>query len=122
MKELEQRGIKGRILTTDYLCFSDPYALDRLAALKALHEAGCKTWVSIEPYPTPNMINQNLGEILDAVNFVDKIIFGRMNYNKMTSAYKDNKHFYNECAKEVIAFCNEHSISYHIKAKTQTEE
>lgn len=95
---------------------------DRLAALKALHEAGCKTWVSIEPYPTPNMINQNLGEILDAVNFVDKIIFGRMNYNKMTSAYKDNKHFYNECAKEVIAFCNEHSISYHIKAKTQTEE
>lgn len=34
MKELEQRGIKGRILTTDYLCFSDPYALDRLAALK----------------------------------------------------------------------------------------
>lgn len=34
MKELEQRGIKERILTTDYLCFSDPYALDRLAALK----------------------------------------------------------------------------------------
>lgn len=34
LKELEQRGIKGRILTTDYLCFSDPYALDRLAALK----------------------------------------------------------------------------------------
>lgn len=33
LKELEQRGIKGRILTTDYLCFSDPYALDRLAAL-----------------------------------------------------------------------------------------
>lgn len=34
LKELEQKGIKGRILTTDYLCFSDPYALDRLAALK----------------------------------------------------------------------------------------
>ena len=34
LKELEQRGIKGRILTTDYLCFSDPYALDRLASLK----------------------------------------------------------------------------------------
>ncbi len=33
LKELEQREIKGRILTTDYLCFSDPYALDRLAAL-----------------------------------------------------------------------------------------
>lgn len=33
LKELEKRGIRGRILTTDYLCFSDPYALDRLAAL-----------------------------------------------------------------------------------------
>lgn len=33
LKELERKGIKGRILTTDYLCFSDPYALDRLAAL-----------------------------------------------------------------------------------------
>lgn len=34
LKELERRGIKGRILTTDYLHFSDPYALDRLAVLK----------------------------------------------------------------------------------------
>lgn len=33
LRELEKRGIKGRILTTDYLCFSDPYALDRLSAL-----------------------------------------------------------------------------------------
>lgn len=24
---------------------------DRLASLRALHDAGCKTWVSIEPYP-----------------------------------------------------------------------
>lgn len=34
LRELEKRGIKGRILTTDYLHFSDPYALDRLSALK----------------------------------------------------------------------------------------
>ncbi|MCR4616656.1 MAG: DEAD/DEAH box helicase [Lachnospiraceae bacterium] len=33
LKELEKRGIKGRILTTDYLTFSDPYALDRIAEL-----------------------------------------------------------------------------------------
>ncbi len=33
LKELETRGIKGRVLTTDYLCFSDPYALDRIAEL-----------------------------------------------------------------------------------------
>ncbi|SFA86877.1 Superfamily II DNA or RNA helicase [Acetitomaculum ruminis DSM 5522] len=34
LKELEKKGIRGRILTTDYLTFSDPYALDRLAKLK----------------------------------------------------------------------------------------
>lgn len=95
---------------------------DRLVALKALHDAGCKTWVSIEPYPTPNQIKQSLGEILAAVGFVDRIIFGRTNYNKTVSAYKENKHFYNECAEEVIAFCEKRGISYHIKAKTMTDE
>ena len=44
-----------------------PYA-DRLAALRALHDAGCRTWVSIEPYPTPNLIEQDLQNILDAVD------------------------------------------------------
>lgn len=32
-KELEQRGVPGRILTTDYLTFSDPKALRKLASL-----------------------------------------------------------------------------------------
>ena len=33
---------------------------DRIQALRVLHDAGCKTWVSIEPYPTPNIIEQDL--------------------------------------------------------------
>ena len=68
-----------------------PYA-ERLAALRALHDAGCRTWVSIEPYPTPNLIDQDLGEILEAVNFTDRIIFGRTNYNKKIKEYKEHKH------------------------------
>ena len=31
LQELERRGVPGRILTTDYLCFSDPVALTTLA-------------------------------------------------------------------------------------------
>ena len=31
LKELKRKGVQGRILTTDYLCFSDPVALDTLA-------------------------------------------------------------------------------------------
>ena len=118
-------GITLISLDEDYRERIEPGAAsytDRLVALKALHDAGCKTWVSIEPYPTPNLIKQSLREILEAVNFTDRIIFGRTNYNKTISAYKDNKHFYNECAKEVIDFCEKQGISYHIKEKTQTKE
>ena len=97
-----------------------PYA-DRLAALRALHDAGCRTWVSIEPYPTPNLIEQDLQNILAAVNFVDKIIFGRTNYCKEVNAYKQHKAFYNRLAAQVTEFCEQHGIQYHIKEKTITE-
>ena len=36
LKELESRGVKGRILTTDYLNFSEPEALRKLDSLKNL--------------------------------------------------------------------------------------
>lgn len=98
-----------------------PYC-ERMASLKALHDAGCKTWVSIEPYPTPNLIEQNLIELLEAVSFTDKIIFGRTNYSKEASSYKGHKDFYNEKAAEVISFCESHGIQYYIKEKTITEE
>lgn len=118
-------GITLISLNEDYRETIEPGAAsyaDRITALKALHDAGCKTWVSIEPYPTPNLINQNLKEILEAVSFVDRIIFGRSNYNKTVSAYKEHKHFYNERAEEVIVFCKKRNIDYHIKNKTQTME
>jgi len=94
---------------------------ERLDSLRVLHNAGCKTWVSIEPYPTPNIIEQDLLTILDAVNFADKIIFGRANYNKKISAYKTHRQFYNEQADIVIQYCKEHHIAYHIKDGTLTE-
>lgn len=94
---------------------------DRLAALRALHDAGCKTWVSMEPYPTPNLIEQELAPILETVSFTDKIIFGRTNYSKEVNAYVQHRQFYNEKAQQVIDFCNAHHIAYHIKEKTITE-
>ncbi|MBR5310210.1 MAG: radical SAM protein [Oscillospiraceae bacterium] len=95
--------------------------LERLSALKALHGAGCKTWVSIEPYPTPNIICQDLSAVLESVAFADKIIFGRTNYSKEISSYKKHKQFYNDCVKEVIEFCEKHNKVYHIKEGTITE-
>lgn len=96
---------------------SAPFA-ERIQALRALHDAGCRTWVSMEPYPTPNFIEQDLDTILDAVGFCDKIIFGRLNYNKKVSEYKDYKKFFNDCAQSVIQYCNENNKDYHIKDGT----
>ena len=43
LKDLEKQGTQGRILTTDYLMFSDPRALDKLASLKNLEVRVFKT-------------------------------------------------------------------------------
>lgn len=114
-------GITLVSLDEDYRVNMEPGAATynaRLAALKALHEKGCKTWVSIEPYPTPNLIKQELCDILKAISFTDKIIFGRTNYNREITAFKSHREFYNEQAKKVISFCKRKGIQCHIKEGT----
>ena len=94
-----------------------PY-MQRIDALKALHNTGCRTWVSIEPYPTPNIIEQNFEEILQAIAFTDKIIFGRLNYNKRVTEFKGYKEYFNNLAHRVIEFCKATGKQYHIKSGT----
>ena len=72
----------------------------------------------MEPYPTPNLIEQDLAALLKVVSFVDKIIFGRTNYNTEVSHYHGLKNFYNDCVATVIAFCESYGIDYHIKLGT----
>ena len=94
---------------------------ERLDALRILSHKGCKTWVSMEPYPTPNIVKQKLESVLDAVAFTNRIVFGRMNYSKTASAYKEHRFFYNEQAQKVIRYCQQHGIDYHIKEGTFTK-
>jgi len=97
--------------------FSAEYE-ERIASLKYLNESGINTWVSIEPYPTPNIIEQNFDEILESIKFVDKIIFGKLNYNKLVKQYPNCDQFYDELSMKVIKFCNSNNIEYHIKKGT----
>ena len=94
---------------------------ERIASLKKMHDAGFKTWVSIEPYPTPNIIDQDLTEILEKIAFVDYIVFGRWNYNKVVDEYIEAKQFYNFNSRLIMLFCEEHNIKYHIKNGTSTK-
>ncbi|MDP2750550.1 MAG: radical SAM protein [Nanoarchaeota archaeon] len=105
----------------DFEAYSAPYS-ERIKALEHLHNKGLRTWVSMEPYPTPNLDNdQNLKKLLNKIKFVDKIIFGKLNYNVVSSQFKDNAEFYENCANQVIKFCELNDIKYHIKFGTKKE-
>ena len=80
---------------------------DRLAALKTLSDAGCKTWVSMEPYPPPNVHEQELQPILETVSFTNQIVFGRVHYDRRTSAYEDLDAFYRGAAEQVARVLRE---------------
>jgi hypothetical protein len=100
-----------------YEPFAAPVA-DRIRSLKTLQEKGMKTWVSIEPYPTPNIVAQDLRALLHEVSFTNAIIFGKMNYNRLVGEYKQRTEFYEGCVGEVRKFCEEKNIKSYIKKGT----
>jgi len=124
LSEFDRKHEWGISLVSFDECFRkqyEPFSADyptRLASMKSLHDIGCKTWVSIEPYPTPNIVNQDLRTLLNRVSFTDRIIFGRLHYNKLVAAYKGYQEFYNDSVDIVAEFCQQRKIDYHIKAKT----
>lgn len=86
-----------------------PYR-ERIAALKDLHAAGCRTLVHIEPYPTPNIVRQAVVPLLEAVAFVDELYFGRWNYSALAGRSTECEAFYRSQARIVRAFCRQHRI------------
>jgi len=101
----------------EYEPYSAPY-IERINSLKYLHDKGYKTWVSIEPYPTPNIIEQDISDILNQISFVDKIIFGRLNYNKKVREYPGYQDYYDDLSEMVVDYCIQHNKEYHIKEGT----
>ncbi len=88
-----------------------PYA-DRIRALKELHQHGAMTWVHMEPYPTPNLIVQDIDSVLNAIDFVDQLDFGGLNYNPVVQKYPDTPGFYNSMKSTIDKFCKEHHIRF----------
>lgn len=116
-------GITLVSLDENYRLEYEPFTANyeqRIEGLRKLHKSGLKTWVSIEPFPTPNIIKQDFLRILKKISFVDKIIFGRLNYNAKVTAYTWHKGFYNHCVDQVQEFCDQKGIAYYIKKGTET--
>lgn len=92
---------------------------DRIAKLRYLHDKGCKTWVSIEPFFPHATNEQDISELLKKIKFVDKIIFGRLNHDpRVTKFVKDNPTYYPGLVKKVKEFCIANKIDYLIKKGT----
>ncbi len=112
-----------------YEPFSVPYET-RIESLKKISDNGLRTWASLEPYPTPQLDKQadDIEQILMRISFVKKIIFGKLNYRRLTihsnynwnynKIWKNNNDFYKSMAQKVINFCESNNIKYHIKAGT----
>jgi DNA repair photolyase len=91
-------------LSDDFRAKFEPGAApisQRIDALRALHRAGSRTWVSMEPYPPPNIWQQDIRELLKAVGFVDDIHFGKWNYNRNAGSFRHAKEFYASMARQV---------------------
>ncbi len=106
--------------------YSAPYE-ERINSLRIFAQAGLNTWVSMEPYPPPEFdkTSGNIDDILEQISFVKKIIFGKLNYNRIAnytnssvSVWKNNEEFYREMAETVKTFCLKNNIKYHIKTGT----
>jgi len=95
----------------------EPNALpvtERIKYLREIAEQGGYTWVSLEPFPTPNLFKQDLTKLLDEIDFVDFIVFGKWNYSTLTN----DKTFYKESVDKFIKYCSEKGIRHFVKSDT----
>lgn len=101
LKELGRRGVPGRILTTDYLCFSDPVALDTIASLSNIELRMYQTEHSGNGFHTKGYIFQKSEEyrfIIGSSNLTQDALTRNMEWN--TKLVSTNK---GEMANSVLA-------------------
>lgn len=84
LKNVEKRGAKGRILTTDYLMFSEPKALDKLSSMSNLEVRVFKTGENDIGFHTKGYMFHNNGDL--------RIIVGSSN---LTQAAISRNHEWN---------------------------
>ena len=83
-KELEERQIKGKILTTDYLSFSEPEALEKLNSLKNIEVRMYRTQDSNVGFHTKGYIFQHGNEyhmIIGSSNMTAKALTCNQEWN-----------------------------------------
>jgi len=91
---------------------------ERISLLSIAQEHGAYIWVSMEPSPPPAIWKQDLRPLLEAVSFVDFIIFGKLNYDKRANT-EEARLFYRATVAEFEDFCKAHGIRHWVKSDTR---
>ncbi len=95
LKDLEERGAKGRIITTDYLMFSDPEALDKLASLSNLDVRIFKTRDNNIGFHTKGYMfhnNGNLRVLIGSSNLTQNAITTNHEWNTRLVSTSDGQY------------------------------
>lgn len=88
-----------------------PYP-ERIAGLRRAHERGFHSFVNMEPYPTPNIWERDIRRVLEAVDFVDEIRLGQLNYNDIVKQYPGWRGWYRQQGVIARDWCTAHGIQY----------
>lgn len=113
LKELENRGVPGRILTTDYLMFSDPAALDKLDSLSNLDVRMYRTGASGVGFHTKGYMFHNNGDLrilIGSSNLTQAAISKNHEWNTMMVA-REAGQFAKDVENEFESIWNS-SVSY----------
>lgn len=107
LKELEQKNVKGKILTTDYLAFSQPKALKRLNNLSNIEVRLYQVTDSYGFHPKGYIFkNTNYYNILiGSSNLTQKALTVNMEWNILTE-YRENNEIVSDLSNSFIKYWN----------------
>jgi DNA repair photolyase len=115
-----QHGMTVVSLNRDFWRKFEPNTLEPQRRIAALQD--CKgdkeyCWVSMEPYPPSAIYKQNLEALLEELNFVDLIVFGKWNYDPRART-EEARRDYAENVQVLTDFCKSNNIRLHVKSET----
>lgn len=114
LKELEKKNVKGRILTTDYLCFSEPIALERLSELSNI---SLKMYVSdnSQGFHTKGYIFEKEGLyriIIGSSNITQRALTVNQEWNTKVVSSEKGEFAQKICSEFELLWSSKNSLDY----------
>lgn len=124
LDELNKKGIKGKILTTNYLSFSEPSALDKLSSLANIELKVFDTTKVEYGFHTKGYIfkrDETYRIIVGSSNMTASALSSNMEWNTLYSQSKDDK-FTKQVCSEFEKLWNDENSRYYFDIKDEYSE